>query len=112
MRQKLWKMLSSVSCPLFTYLLAGGKITVIIGVVDHHGPVMKVCRQNKGLTEDPVNHCGHLWFAPVQQLSLTEVDVVPGGESSVKINLIAVVSPGTDVVTTAHSQSAVFKPWD
>ena len=73
---KLWKMKS-------TYLLSRGKITVIIRVVDDHRPVMKVCRQNKWLTKNPVNHCGHLWFAPFQQLILAEADIVPGGESSV-----------------------------
>ena len=73
---------------------------------------MKVCRQNKRLTENPVNDRGHLRFAPLQQLSLAEADIVPRGESSVKINLIAVMSAGTDMVATAHTQGTVLKPLD
>ena len=86
-----------------TYLLSRGKITVIVRIVHHYCPVMKVCRQNKRLTENPVNDCGHLWFAPFQQLILAEADIVPGGESSVKVNVVAIVSSCTNVVTTAHA---------
>ena len=55
---------------------------------------MKVGRQNPGLTENPVNHCGRLWLAVFLQLTLAEAEIIPGGEISVEINVVGIESPG------------------
>ena len=78
--------------------------------VDHHyGPVMEVSRQDPGLTEDPVNDCGHLGFALLHHLTLGEADIVPGGETSVEINVIGIESAGPFVMTTTLSLFTLFK---
>ena len=86
-------------------------MTVTPGVEGHHGPVMEVGGQNKWLTEDPVNHCGRLWFPPSLQPTLGEADIIPGGEISVEINVIGIESSGTFSSAYAIAFFTFFKPF-
>ena len=76
------------------FIIRSWVVSVIVGVVHHHSSVMEVCGQDKGLTEDPGNDCGHLWFAPRHHLTLSEADIVRGGESPIEINVIGIESSG------------------
>ena len=86
-------------------------MTVIVWVVDHHGPVMKVYRQHKGLTENPVNDCSRLWLAPLPHLTLGEADIVPGGEISVEINAFGIQSSRLFVAATTLTLFTDFEPF-
>ena len=86
-------------------------MTVTPGVEGHHGPVMEVGGQNKWLTEDPVNHCGRLWFPPSLQPTLGEADIVPGGEISVEINVIGIQSSGFFLPAITLALFTLFKPF-
>ena len=91
------------------FIIRGWIVSVIVGVVHHHSSVMEVCGQDKGLTQDPVNDCGHLWFAPRHHLTLGEAGILPGGESPIEINVIGIESSGPFVVTTTLSLFTLFK---
>ena len=95
----------------YAYLLIIITMTVIIWVVDHHGPVMEVSGQDPGLTENPVNHCGRLWLAVFHQLTLAEVQIIPGGEISVEINVVGIESPGAFLPAKTLALSTLLKPF-
>ena len=86
-------------------------LLVTVRVDHHHGPVMEVCGQDPGLTEDPVNDCGHLGFALLHHLTLGEAGIVPGGETSVEINVIGIESAGPFVLTKTLPLYTLFKPF-
>ena len=84
----------------YAYLMIIITMTVIVWVVDHHGPVMEVSGQDPGLTENPVNDCGHLRLAPLHHLTLAEAHILPGGEGSVEVDVIRIQSSGLFAATT------------
>ena len=75
-------------------------------ISDHSAPLLRAPPEN------PVNDCGRLWLAPLHHLTLSEVDVIPGGEVSVEINVIGIQSSGIFLPAKTLALFTLFKPLD
>ena len=75
-------------------------------ISDHSAPLLRAPPEN------PVNDCGRLWLATLHHLTLSEVDVIPGGEVSVEINVIGIQSSGFFLPAKTLALFTLFKSLD